>query len=168
MQNKTFRSPKYLHVLLHYWYWENYVVWSSLKVSDPTILHLVLGLWTLIFKTYGFRSYHFLTHGLSLLGTSSLSSQCYAFFFLSLLFQHWHLYAIWMCCHTTLRCLTDLSYPHKTLLLVAFNNHCLTHRFCVFCFLTHSILNCQYYLMLCCETYRLVNLHPWHISTACQ
>jgi len=57
-------------------------VWSSLKVPDPTILHLVLGLWTLIFKTYGFRSSHFLTHGLSLLGTSSLNSQCYAFFYL--------------------------------------------------------------------------------------
>jgi len=134
-------------------------VWSSLKVPDPTILHSVLGLWTLTFKMYGFRSSHFLTHGLSLLGTSSFNWQCYEFF-LSLLFQHWHFYTIWMCCHKTLRCLTGLSYPHKTLLLVAFNDHCLTHRFCVLCFLTHSTLKCQYYLMVCCETCRLVNLHP--------
>ena len=55
---------------------------SSPKEPDPTILHSVLGLWTLIFKTYSSRSSHFLAHGLSLLGTSWLNSHCHVFFYL--------------------------------------------------------------------------------------
>ena len=130
-------------------------VWSSLKVPDPTILHSVLGLWTLTFKTYGFWSSHFLTHGLSLLGTSWLNWQCFAFFYLHSF--NTDIFTLFEC--VTIR----LSGAWQTY-LIHIKHFCWLHL-TIIAWPTDSVcsvstLNCQYYLMLCCETRRLANLHP--------